>query len=133
MRVEAVFIVLHNSQVERINYIKMVCLRISLLLVVLANCNVHAQTNLIGKDSAQAIEIFKEAKQKFTRFEKQHSGYIQTKNVRMHYLTWGEPTGLPLIWVHGTGQSSYELLPLADSLTLAGYFIIAIDYYGHLL
>ncbi|MFN2440816.1 MAG: alpha/beta fold hydrolase, partial [Chitinophagaceae bacterium] len=47
------------------------------------------------------------------------------------YLTWGKPSGVPLIWVHGTGQSAYELLPIADSLTKAGYYIIAIDYYAH--
>lgn len=49
----------------------------------------------------------------------------------MHYLTWGKTSGVPLIWVHGTGQNAYELLPLADSLTKAGYYIVAIDYYGH--
>jgi len=95
-----------------------------------AYLNVQAQTNSLS-DSTTAIILFQEAKEKFARYEKEHGGYIQTKNVRMHYLTWGKPSDVPLIWVHGTGQSAYELLPLADSLTKAGYYIIAIDYYAH--
>lgn len=90
-----------------------------------------AQVNLSSTDRTTANRIYKQAKEKFSRFEKEHGGYIQTKNVRMHYLTWGKPSGLPLIWVHGTGQNAYELLPIADSLVKAGYYIISIDYYGH--
>ncbi len=93
--------------------------------------NVQAQTGSFEADSATAMKLFEQAKEKFARFEKEHGGYIQTKNVRMHYLTWGKPSGVPLIWVHGTGLNAYELLPLADNLTKAGYYIIAIDYYAH--
>ena len=89
------------------------------------------QTKPNLSDSVTAFKLFQQAKEKFARFEKEHGGYIQTKNVRMHYLTWGKPSGVPLIWIHGTGLSAYELLPLADSLTKAGYYIVAIDYYGH--
>jgi len=49
----------------------------------------------------------------------------------MHYLTWGNASGIPLVWAHGSFTNAYELLPIADSLVKAGYFIIAIDYYGH--
>ena len=90
-----------------------------------------AQAELSSPDKTTSNKIFKEAKEKFSHFEKEHGGYIQTKNVQMHYLTWGKPSGLPLIWVHGTGQTAYELLPIADSLVKKGYYIVAIDYYGH--
>ena len=99
--------------------------------ILVTSFAVPAQAIISAADSANARKIFQEAKEKFTKFEKEQGGYIQTKNVRMHYLTWGKPSGVPLIWIHGTGLSAYELLPLADSLTKAGYFIVAIDYYGH--
>ncbi len=49
----------------------------------------------------------------------------------MHYLTWGNPSGMPLIWSHGSLTNAYEFLTIADSLVKAGYYVIAIDYYGH--
>lgn len=49
----------------------------------------------------------------------------------MHYLTWGNASGTPLIWAHGSFTNAYELLHIADSLVKAGYTVIAIDYYGH--
>lgn len=56
---------------------------------------------------------------------------METPNVRMHYLTWGSPSGLPLIWSHGSLTNGFEFLTIADSLVKAGYYVIAIDYYGH--
>lgn len=82
-------------------------------------------------DRVYAKELFKKAKIEFTNFEKTHGHFIETKNVRMHYLTWGSPSAIPLIWSHGSFTNSYELLNIADSLVKAGYYIIAIDYYGH--
>lgn len=76
-------------------------------------------------------ELYIEAKSKFTSFENLHGHFIQTKNVRMHYLTWGNPKDVPLIWSHGSLLNAYELYDVADELAKAGYFIIAIDYYGH--
>ncbi|MCF0059185.1 alpha/beta fold hydrolase [Dyadobacter sp. CY356] len=74
---------------------------------------------------------FQEARTKFAAFEKTHGHFIETKNVRMHYLSWGKPLGTPLIWIHGSLSNAYEILPFADKLVKAGYYVIAIDYYGH--
>jgi pimeloyl-ACP methyl ester carboxylesterase len=71
------------------------------------------------------------AKVEFNNFEKKHGGFIKTKNVRMHYLEWGNPKNTPLIWVHGSFTNSYELLNIAEDLVKEGYYLIAIDYYGH--
>ena len=71
------------------------------------------------------------ARVEFNNFEKKHGGFIKTKNIRMHYLEWGNPKNTPLIWVHGSFTNSYELLNVAESLVKAGYYLIAIDYYGH--
>lgn len=71
------------------------------------------------------------AKKEFAAFEKKHGHFIQTPNVKMHYLTWGKPSGVPLIWSHGSLTNGYELMGIAESLAEAGYYVIAIDYYGH--
>lgn len=80
---------------------------------------------------ADIKEHFLAAKTKFSAFEKTHGHFIETKNVKMHYFTWGKSSGTPLIWIHGSLSSAYEILPFAEKLVKEGYYIIAIDYYGH--
>ena len=55
-----------------------------------------------------------EAKAQYDDYEKKHGNYIQTPNVKMHYLKWENLGGVPLIWSHGTGSSSYELMQIID-------------------
>src|SRR5690606_39191167 len=74
---------------------------------------------------------YHEAKEQFSDFEKRHGRFIETKNVKMHYLTWGDSSNPCLIWAHGSMNNGYELLNIADSLAKAGFYVIAIDYYGH--
>lgn len=101
-----------------------------LFLLILLSFTTKAQIKT--KPSSKNInELYLEAKSVFTKFEKLHGHFIKTKNVRMHYLTWGNPKNVPLIWSHGSLLNAYELYDVADKLTKAGYYIIAIDYYGH--
>jgi pimeloyl-ACP methyl ester carboxylesterase len=89
------------------------------------------QTNAsIGDTNYLSVE-FTNAKKEFASYEKQHGKFVQTNNVLMHCLTWGNPKSIPLIWVHGSLTNGYEIKPLANELTKAGYYLIAIDYYGH--
>ncbi|MCF2446515.1 alpha/beta hydrolase [Dyadobacter sp. CY345] len=74
---------------------------------------------------------FRAAKIKFHSFEKEHGHFLETRNIRMHYLTWGDPKNTPLIWLHGSVSTGYEILPMADKLVQKGYYVIAPDYYGH--
>lgn len=74
---------------------------------------------------------FLTAKTKFSAFEKTHGHFVETKNVKMHYLSWGKSSDTPLIWIHGSLSSAYEILPFTEKLIKAGYYVIAIDYYGH--
>lgn len=74
---------------------------------------------------------YESAKVEFNDFEKKHGSFIKTKNVKMHYLEWGNPKNTPLIWIHGSFTNSYELFSLADDLVKEGYYLITIDYYGH--
>jgi pimeloyl-ACP methyl ester carboxylesterase len=87
----------------------------------------NAQSQQLDQDSLSFVK----AKAEFVKFEQEHGHYIQTDNIKMHYLSWGKPTGKPIVWVHGTYSNSYELLGFADSLVKQGYYVIAIDYYGH--
>ena len=82
-------------------------------------------------DDARLQASYKQAKEEFAAFEKEHGAFIQTENVNMHYLRWGNPANPCLIWAHGSMNSAYELMHVADSLAKAGFYVLAIDYYGH--
>ena len=98
-----------------------------LVFYLLFGSNCYSQNNqsLISKSR------FDSAKIQFKNFEQQHRGSIQTKNIELHYLEWGTPKDTPLIWVHGSFTNAYELMDVADNLVKNGYYVIAIDYYGH--
>jgi pimeloyl-ACP methyl ester carboxylesterase len=91
---------------------------------------ISVNTSLMAQP-ADTADLYVQAKSDYLEFEAIHGGYIQTDNVRMHYLSWGNPENTPLIWAHGSFSHSYELAPVAKTLTAAGYYLIAIDYYGH--
>ncbi|WP_159452595.1 alpha/beta fold hydrolase [Pedobacter nyackensis] len=84
-----------------------------------------------AKKEPLTIQVYSSAKKEFLAFERSHGGSVQTRNVSMHYLSWGNPGNPCLIWAHGSMNSGYEFLDIADSLVKAGYYVIAIDYYGH--
>lgn len=93
--------------------------------------DLKAQSSEVKADRKNIEKLYHEAKIEFAQFEKQHGNFIQTKNVRLHYFTWGKPSGVPLIWLHGSLLNAFEIAPIADNLVKAGYYVIAIDYYGH--
>jgi len=64
-------------------------------------------------------------------FERVHGRYVNVDGIRMHYLEWGKPTGVPFVWAHGSGSSGYELRHVAPRLAAAGYRVLAVDYRGH--
>ncbi|TAE29998.1 MAG: alpha/beta hydrolase [Cytophagales bacterium] len=102
------------------------------LIVLLTVTNFcFSQDSTITKLSFDIRLRYDSAKVEFNNFEKKHGGFVKTKNVRMHYLEWGNPKNTPLVWVHGSFTNSYELLSVAESLVKEGYYLIAIDYYGH--
>lgn len=93
--------------------------------------SLKAQSGKPKPELASAQKLFQQAQTEFASFEKQHGGFVQTKNVNLHYLSWGKASGIPLIWSHGSLTNGYELLKVAEELVKAGYYLIAIDYYGH--
>jgi len=71
------------------------------------------------------------AKHDYINFIQQHSHFINTPNIELHYLQWGNPNKPAFIWLHGSLSNAIELEPFAKSITELGYQLIAIDYYGH--
>ncbi len=68
-----------------------------------------------------------------------HTGQVLPE-VRLHYTTVGEPTGAPVVVLHGTSQSSQgmlapgfagELFGLGQPLDATKYYIIIPDALGH--
>ena len=105
--------------------------RVQYILLSFALLLQFEAVNAQSKKESSAIQIYKDAKKEFLSFERMHGAFVQTKNVNMHYLSWGNPGSPCLIWAHGSMNNGYELLDIADSLVKAGYHVIAIDYYGH--
>lgn len=103
---------------------------IMLLLSLLVCLSARAQTN-VAIDSIAQRNLFQKIKVEFEKYEKQHGNYIQTNNVRMHYLEWGDKKNPTLVWVHGTYSNGYELYEIIDQLMKMNLHVIAIDYYGH--
>ncbi len=104
---------------------------IALLISCLLSTTAYCQTDTAAIKRAEALRLFPQYMAALADYEKQHGHYIQTPNVKMHYLTWGKPTGIPLLWSHGTFGNTYEMYDFGDSLAAVGYYVIAIDYYGH--
>jgi len=104
---------------------------IVILTLILFASSIQAQDTAVKIDRYKLEKLYPEAKKDYSKFEKEHGAFIQTKNVKMHYLTWGNPTNVPLIWSHGSLLNGFELFAVAENLVKAGYYVIAIDYYGH--
>lgn len=98
------------------------------IILSLAVClSAHSQDTLqIDYELAYNIAV-----SEYEEFEKSHGHYFQTDNVNMHYSTWGNPSDVPFLWLHGTNSNTTEIVDLVDSLTTNDYYVIAIDYYGH--
>lgn len=124
-----IHIVGSNSMNDHSNYmIKTISLFI--ILESIAHYGFSQDSPLL-KCSFNMRQRYDSAKVEFHNYEKKHGGFVQTTNTRMHYLEWGNPKDTPLIWVHGSFTNSYELLNIAEDLVKEGYYVLAIDYYGH--
>ena len=53
-------------------------------------------------------------------YERSHGRFVTVNGIRMHYLEWGEPNGVPLVWTHGSACSGYEIRAVAPRLVQAG-------------
>lgn len=85
----------------------------------------------LNQDSLTQFNLYQKLRPEFEKYEKEHGKYIQTKNVNMHYLEWGNQNNPTLVWIHGTYSNGYELYEIIDQLVKMNLHVIAIDYYGH--
>ncbi|MHC8948539.1 alpha/beta hydrolase [Sphingobacterium hungaricum] len=99
-------------------------MRLSFLLIFLAPIFSFAQSDSIA-------EQFLIDQKKYTDYEKAHGGWLSTKNTNLHYLTRGNPNGIPFLWLHGSLSNAYEILPIVNELTKNNIYVISVDYYGH--
>jgi len=87
----------------------------------------YSQENLLDNIKVK----YNNAVNDFELFESEHRGYVETANGKFHFLTWGNPEDMPIIWIHGSYTNAYEIKLVADLIVNNGYYLIAIDYYGH--
>lgn len=60
-----------------------------------------------------------------------HHHTVRLPGFTIHYLEWGSRNGTPLVWLHGSASTGYELRHLAPRLAQLGYRVIAPSYRGH--
>jgi pimeloyl-ACP methyl ester carboxylesterase len=63
--------------------------------------------------------------------DRAHHHVVRVNGLRMHFLAWGDPSGVPLVWLHGSAGSAYEIRHLGPRLAALGYRVIAPSYRGH--
>lgn len=102
-----------------------------LVLLLLFGHDGFTQNGVATPETIDMKLKYDSAKKQFAAFEKVHGRFVQTTNTRMHYLKWGDPKNTPLVWIHGSFTNGYELAGLAPALVEKGFYVIAIDYYGH--
>ncbi len=97
------------------------------IFTVLAPSALHAQAGDTSRTRAAfaAVTALRDA------LERSHGRFVTVNGIRMHYLEWGDRTGVPLVWAHGNASSAYEIRHLAPRLAEAGYRVLAVDYRGH--
>ncbi|MBN7797639.1 alpha/beta fold hydrolase [Parahaliea mediterranea] len=82
-------------------------------------------------DTPENRRIVDQAWDEYRRLDAEHGQFIDVNGIRMHYLEWGDESGVPLIWSHGYSSTGYELANVGPQLAEAGYHVYSITYRGH--
>jgi pimeloyl-ACP methyl ester carboxylesterase len=82
-------------------------------------------------DTARGRRVYDSLTGRGAVFARAHGRFVDVNGIRMHYLEWGKPSGVPLVWAHGSASSGYEIRGVAARLADAGYRVLAVDYRGH--
>jgi pimeloyl-ACP methyl ester carboxylesterase len=106
-------------------------IRSSALTVVLANALLAASVQSQTNDTARVRAAYSAVTAVRSDIERSHGRFVTVNGIRLHYLEWGEPNGIPLVWSHGSASSAYEIRHVAPRLVQAGYRVLAVDYRGH--
>jgi pimeloyl-ACP methyl ester carboxylesterase len=97
------------------------------LLASLAPTSLGAQ----GIDTGRVRAAYAKVAALRDGIERSHGHFVTVNGIRMHYLEWGDATGVPLVWTHGSASRAYEIRAVAPRLVQAGYRVIAVDTRAH--
>jgi pimeloyl-ACP methyl ester carboxylesterase len=106
-------------------------LRPATLVVALALTPVASPLAAQAVDTARVRTAYDSVTTLRNQYERSHGRFVTVNGIRMHYLEWGEPNGVPLVWAHGSASTGYEIRAVAPRLAQAGYRVLAVDYRGH--
>ncbi len=81
--------------------------------------------------SSEEMKILEQGENHYLGIEARHGRFVEINGIRLHYIDWGTPNGVPLIWTHGHSTSAHEMDEVATKLVEAGYRVIAIDVRSH--
>lgn len=79
----------------------------------------------------EGIDLYQRAIELHKKIEDDNAHMVHVNGIDMGYLDFGSQSATPLIWLHGSGSTGYELLNVQAGLVEAGYRVIAVDYRGH--
>jgi pimeloyl-ACP methyl ester carboxylesterase len=99
--------------------------------LVLAFSAVVGPETLRSQDTSRTRAAFAAVSALRNDLERSHGRFVAVNGIRMHYLEWGDRTGVPLVWTHNNASSAYEIRAVAPRLAQAGYRVLAVDYRGH--
>ncbi|MFN2287144.1 MAG: alpha/beta fold hydrolase [Chromatocurvus sp.] len=82
-------------------------------------------------DTPENRTLMESSLAEYKRIDAEHGHFIEVNGIRMHYLEWGDDSGVPLIWSHGYSSTGFELVNVGPQLAEMGYHVYAITYRGH--
>ncbi len=110
------------------------CLFHPIITLALSLFAIGAQANSpqdILPDTSENRARVAAAYEQYLNIDREHGRFIEVNGIKMHYLEWGDDSGVPLIWSHGYSSTGFELVNVADQLVEAGYHVYSISYRGH--
>ncbi len=90
-----------------------------------------AQAPFSFPDTPKNRALYEQSYKKYKTIDKEHGHFSDVNGIKLHYLEWGDKSGIPLIWSHGYSSTGFELSQVGQSLADLGYHVFAITYRGH--
>ena len=82
-------------------------------------------------ETKEGLKLFQNGLSLYEKTERKNTRSASVNGIEVGYLEFGSRDGIPLIWAHGSGMTSYEMVNVQAGLVEAGYWVLAIDYRGH--
>lgn len=82
-------------------------------------------------DTARVRAAYDAGRRYLDSIDSRHHHVVRVPRLTMHYLEWGPPDGVPLVWLHGSAGSAYEFARLGPRVAALGYRVLAPSFRGH--